>query len=298
VASGPGSIATGSNNLVVTGTGNIVIDANQATNQNYLAAPQVQETIVIEAPLPVQSITATTPQTQVVGAPLTLTATASSNLPVQYASTTTTVCTVSGSVVTFVSSGTCTIVMTQPGDNINFAAAAPVTVSFTVNPTGEVPAMNLNLSIGSLTIEPGTTGLTQLTITSQNNFTGQVALTCSGLPAGYSCTFNPMPLTLLEGGSATTALSVAGSATRAAVQQNSRPLFPGAMLAIALCSLGFRKRRRLFMVLLLAVGFAGLGMLSGCISTNKTATGTSTAVTVTATSGSTTTSTTLTVVVE
>ena len=158
--------------------------------------------------------------------------------------------------------------------------------------------MNLNLSIGSLTIEPGTTGLTQLTITSQNNFTGQVALTCSGLPAGYSCTFNPMPLTLLEGGSATTALSVAGSATSAAVQQNSRPLFPGAMLAIALCSLGFRKRRRLFMVLLLAVGFAGLGMLSGCISTNKTATGTSTAVTVTATSGSTTTSTTLTVVVE
>ncbi len=298
VASGPGSIATGSNNLVVSGTGNIVIDANQATNQNYLAAPQVQETIVIEGPLPVQSITATTPQTQVVGTPLTLAATASSNLPVQYASTTTTVCTVSGSVVTFVSSGTCTIVMTQPGDNINFAAAAPVTVSFTVNPTGEVPAMNLNLSIGSLTIEPGTTGLTQLTITSQNNFTGQVALTCSGLPAGYSCTFNPTPLTLLEGGSATTALSVAGSATSAAVQQNSRPLFPGAMLAIALCSLGFRKRRRLFMVLLLAVGFAGLGMLSGCISTNKTATGTSTAVTVTATSGSTTTSTTLTVVVE
>jgi len=48
------------------------------------------------------------------------------------------------------------------------------------------------LSLSSLTIQPGTVGLTQVTLTSVNNFAvSSIALSCSGLPSGYSCTFNP-----------------------------------------------------------------------------------------------------------
>jgi hypothetical protein len=81
-----------------------------------------------------------------------------------------------------------------------------VTVSFTVNPAGQAPSMNLNLSLLSLTIEPGTVGLTQITLTAQNNFTDMVTFSCGSLPSGCSCSFNPNPINLSEDGSTTTTL--------------------------------------------------------------------------------------------
>jgi hypothetical protein len=283
-------------------SGTIVVDANQAGNTNYLAAPQTQMTITVAAPLPTQSITFPLPQTQVGGTTLTLTAAASSGFPVVYTSSTTSVCTVSGSVATFASvtsASTCTITASQPGDNIYYAAAFPVTVSFTVNTPGKTPALNLSVSLPTLIIEPGTVGLTQVTITSQNNFTGSVAFACTGLPTGYSCSFNPNPLNLAEGGTATTTLTVTPGSTTALVHRNYTPLFP-ATLAVAFCFLGFRKRNRLQLFLLLAVLFTGLGLLSACGGTSKSATSTpvTSNITVTATSGATTVSSAMKITVE
>jgi len=283
-------------------SGTIVVDATQPGNTNYAASVQTQETINVLSPLPTQTITFNVPQTQVGGTTLALTATASSGFPVTYTSSTTAVCTVSGSTATFAkvtSAGACTITASQPGDNIYFAAAAPVTVSFTVNPPGQVPAMNLNLSLSSLTIEPGTVGLTQLTLTSQNNFTGTVTFACTGLPTGYTCTFNPNPLTIAEGATGTTTLTVTPPATAAVVRHDYRPFFP-ATLAVALCFLGIRKRNRLHLLLLLAVGLVGLGLFSGCGGSSGPAKSapTQTSVTVTATSGSMSTSATLIVILE
>src|SRR5262249_42434278 len=51
----PSSTGTGSisgNALTVTGAGSIVIDANQAGNSNYSAAPQVQQTLVVNKATP------------------------------------------------------------------------------------------------------------------------------------------------------------------------------------------------------------------------------------------------------
>ncbi len=271
-------------------SGTIVVDANQTGNTNYLAATLTQMTITVAAPLPTQSITFPLPQTQVGGTTLTLTATASSGFPVAYSSSTTSACTVSGSVATFASvtsASTCTITASQPGDNQYFAAAFPVTVSFTVNPPGQTPAMNLSVSLPSLTIEPGTVGVTQITVTSQNNFTGSVAFACSGLPAGYNCTFNPNPINVAEGGTTTTTLTVTPASTAALVHRNFTPLFP-ATLAVALCFLGFRKRNRLQLFLLLAVLFTGLGLISSCGGTSSTSTPApvTSNITITATSGS------------
>jgi uncharacterized membrane protein YeiH len=45
----------------------------------------------------------------------------------------------------------------------------------------------------------------------------------------------------------------------------SNPLVPGTTLAVALCCfLGFKKRRRLQMILLLAVSAIGMSLFTGC----------------------------------
>jgi hypothetical protein len=51
--------------LTVTATGNLVIDANQAGNTDYSAAPQVQRTVAVNAPAPDFSVASTTPSQSV-----------------------------------------------------------------------------------------------------------------------------------------------------------------------------------------------------------------------------------------
>lgn len=289
---------------------NVIIDAVQPGNTNYADATPASETITLQKPLPTQAITFVNPGTQVVGTPLALAAAASSGFPVSYdASTTPTICTVdnSTSTATFIASGVCTVTASQPGDNIYFASAAPVPVTFAVNAAGQVPEMNMTLSLSSLTIQAGTVGLTQVTVNSVNNFTGPVSFSCSGVPSGYSCSFNPSTVTAFTADSKTglplgttgsTQLSLSGGSV--AARHDSKPLLPVATLAVALCFLGFRKRNRLQLMLLLLITAAGLGLFSGCGgSSGSSKTKTSTAqITVSATAGKITQTQTLTLTVE
>ena len=299
---------------------NLIIDGNQQGNANYAAATQSKITISVLGGLPLQTITWSNPGTQVGGGTLALNATATSGFPVTYTSSTTSVCTVTGSTVTFAkgaSVGTCTITATQPGDNLTYAAAIPLAQTFAVNPAGQSPNLNMSLSLSTLTIQPGTVGLTQITLTSVNNFAvGSITFSCSGLPSGYGCSFNPNPVTVFTpnsttglptGTTVTTTLTVTPPASAAVVHQDFRPIFP-ATLAVALCFLGFKKRNRLYMLLLLVVLFAGIGFISGCGgTTNSTTTkSTTSTATITATpapglsgaSGSVQSSATLTVIVQ
>ncbi len=257
-------------------SGTIVIDATQPQSTDYAAVTVTPlGTLTILPPLATQLITFNNPGTQVVGTALTLAATASSGLPVSYTSSTTSVCTVSGSAVTFASgttaASTCTIVAAQSGDNITWPAAPSVTQSFTVNPKGQSPNVSLGLSLSSLTIQSGTVGLTQLTITSQNNFTGALSLACSGLPSGYTCSFNPSTISsIAAGGTATTTLTVTPPTTAALVRHDKRPFLPITALAVALCFFGFRKRTRLQFLVLAVIGLATLGAFSGCGGSSST----------------------------
>jgi sugar lactone lactonase YvrE len=268
---------------------NLIIDGNQQGNANYAAATQAKITISVLGALPLQSITWPNPGTQVgssstTSTTLTLTATASSGFPVTYTSSTSSVCTVTGSTITFAkvtSTSACTITATQPGDNLTFAPAVPLSQTFAVNLAGQSPSLNMTLSLSSLTIQPGTVGITQITLTSVNNFAASsIAFSCSGLPTGYSCIFNPNPVTVFAqnsttglplGTTVTTTLTITPPATAAVVRQDFRPLFP-ATLAVALCFLGFKKRNRLYMLVLLVVLFAGLGFVSGCGGTTSSST--------------------------
>lgn len=262
----------------------LIIDGNQQGNANYAAATQAKITISVLGALPLQSITWPNPGTQVGGATLTLSATASSGFPVTYTSSTSSVCTVTASTVTFAkvtSASACTITATQPGDNLTFAPATPLTQTFAVNPAGQSPNLSMSLSLSSLTIQPGTVGITQITLDSVNNFAANsISFACSGLPSGYTCSFNPNPVSVFAqnsttglplGTTVTTTLTITPPASASVARQDFRPLFP-ATLAVALCFLGFKKRNRLTMLVLLVVLFAGLGFVSGCGGTSTTST--------------------------
>jgi len=136
----------------------------------------------------------------------------------------------------------------------------------------------------SLTISSRQPGNRTVTVTPQNGFASAVSFSCSGLPSGASCSFSPTTVTP-SGAAATTTLTVSKTAAASSVvRRNSRPLFPGAALAIGLCCLGWKRRRRV--QLLLAVCVCGLGLIAGCGSGSSSTPPPPSTVTVTATSES------------
>lgn len=115
--------------LVASGT--CTIQASQAGNATYEAAPPVSQTFSISQ-VP-QSITFGTVPQQYAGTTVGMTATASSSLPVTYSSSTPSVCSASGLAgsVVLLAPGTCTVEADQAGSAI-YLPAAPVDQSFTV----------------------------------------------------------------------------------------------------------------------------------------------------------------------
>jgi hypothetical protein len=111
--------------------GTCTINANQAGNTDWNAAPQLQQSFTVTKGN--QTITfGPAPSDAGAGGTVTVTATASSGLAVSYGSSTTGVCTVNSSsgVVTVLTSGTCTITADQAG-NADWNAAPQTQQSFT-----------------------------------------------------------------------------------------------------------------------------------------------------------------------
>jgi hypothetical protein len=89
---------------------------------------------------------------------------------------------------------------------------------FAVSSTAPPPDFTLSASPTSLTIAQGASGAGTATVTSVNGFSSAVSLSCSGLPSGATCGFNPASVTPLAGGSAGSALTVSvGASTGAGV---------------------------------------------------------------------------------
>lgn len=128
------------------------------------------------------------------------------------------------------------------------------------------PNFTIALGTASLNVKAGGSAGTTVSVTPQDGFDSPVTFSCSGLPAGATCSFSPISVTPSGSAASTTQLTVTTSANSAKLRRNSSPLFPeGAVLACVLCfCFGFRKRRGLLTMLLLAVGVAGLGMVAGC----------------------------------
>lgn len=151
-----------------------------------------------------------------------------------------------------------------------------------------VPGFSISLGAPSLSVSTGGSGSMAVSITPQNGFSSAVTFSCSGLPAGATCSFSPSAVTP-SGAVATSQLTVSVASTSAGIRRKSNPLFPGgAALACVMCCLfGVKRRRSMFTMLLLVLTVGGLGVMSGCGTHPKSKpTSTTTTVTVNAVSGS------------
>ena len=131
----PGACSISGAVVSFTGVGTCVIDANQAGNANYTAAPQVEQPVTIGQGTQAITFTSTPPPSPVVGGSYTVTATGgASGNPVTFTidgSGTPGACSISGAVVSFTGVGTCVIDANQAG-NASYAAAPQVQQSFAI----------------------------------------------------------------------------------------------------------------------------------------------------------------------
>lgn len=101
--------------------------------------------------------------------------------------------------------GTSTVTITGTSGSLTHTT----TLSLTVNPSAPAPNFSLSASPTSLSITQGASGTDSVSVTALNGFTGSVALSASGLPAGVTASFNPASTT----SSSTLTLTASSTAT-------------------------------------------------------------------------------------
>jgi len=288
-STGAGSIS--GSTLTVTAVGTFVIDANQAGNSSYTAAPQVQRTAVVnQAPQTINFTQPTSPVTYSSGLTIPLSATGgASGNPIVFSidASSTGTGTISGSTLTVTGAGNFVIDANQAG-NTNYIVAAQVQRTVTVN----VPAPDFSISstTPSQTVLPGATVKYPITVTDVGSaFSGTVALSVSGLPTGASGSFSPA--TVIPGSTnASSTLTITLPATASVTRPNLWPVAtPVLALLFMLPNRRWRRAWRGKLLLLVAAlaSLAGAASLSGCgggFGFNQSQTYT---LTVTGTSGST-----------
>ena len=176
--SASGKVCTVSGTTVTyAAAGQCVIDANQAGNGTYAAAPQVQRTITVGSGQKLsQSISFTAPAPGTAGGSATLSATGGgSGNPVVFSSGSPGVCTVSGATVTYAAAGQCVIDANQAG-NGTYAAAPQVQRTITVS-----SAQKLSQSISFTAPAPGTAG-GSATLSATGGGSGNPVVFSSGSP--------------------------------------------------------------------------------------------------------------------
>jgi hypothetical protein len=146
------------------------------------------------------------------------------------------------------------------------AASSPQTVAL----SGIGVASSISISPGtggstSATVKSGQTATYSLSVTGVPGISGMIALTCTGVPTGATCTINPVSLNLASGktGNFTVSVSTSGSSTSALIAKSSIAGF--GLISILLPLLRSRKQlRAVRLAVLLLLACAGARILSGC----------------------------------
>jgi hypothetical protein len=155
--------------------------------------------------------------------------------------------------------GTNSITAVYSGDT-NFTGSTSAVLSQVVDAG---PDFTVAIAPATISVQAGQSGTTTITVQDVGGFNGNVSFACSGLPSGAKCSFTQVTVPTPAGVSYST-LTVTTSGSTASLHRNSSPLLPSSALAVALCCFGWKKRRRLQMLLLVAMSIAGLSLLNGC----------------------------------
>jgi hypothetical protein len=132
VTSGPATLS--GNTVTLTGTGTVVLAANQAGNENYSPASEVTTSFIVSKSSQTIAAFGTISEKVFGVAPFAVTAPASSsNLPVTLSVTSGPATISSNNTVTLTGNGTVLLAANQAG-NENYSAASEVTTSFSVSP--------------------------------------------------------------------------------------------------------------------------------------------------------------------
>ena len=188
-----------------TGVGTCKVDANQAGNTNWNAAPQVQQSITVNKGNQTITFTSTNPSPVTAGgATYTPTATATSGLAVTITlDGTSTGCTLSAGVISFTAGGTCVVDANQAGST-NWNAATQVQQSITVNKANQTISFTATApagaSAGGATYTPTATATSGLAVT----------ITLDGTSTG--CTLNAGVISFTAAGSCVVDANQAGNA--------------------------------------------------------------------------------------
>ena len=161
--SGPATLYE--NTLILTGTGEVVVAADQEGNVNYLEATQVTESFLInDSTLLDQEITFTELSSKTYGdEDFELSAVSSSGLTVSYVSSDPSVASIVGSIVTIHSAGSVTITASQSG-NEQYNPADDISQTLRINPGTQVISFDtlpdMDISVGEVDlIASSTSGL-------------------------------------------------------------------------------------------------------------------------------------------
>jgi hypothetical protein len=157
-----------------------------------------------------------------------------------------------------------------------FSSSTATLTQVITAPTG---SFTISASPATLLIRGAGSTTYKIALASVGTFAGQVALSCSGLPADAGCTFSSSP-TLTAGGTATTTLTITNTAADDALRNpagfspaNMAPLtaaiiFPFELTGLGVFFNGLRRRKtpthrrmRLLGLLLCTIGIVGL---TGC----------------------------------
>ena len=207
-----------------------------------------------------------------------------------------------GNTVEFAASGlpagTNTITAAYSGDS-NHEAATSAALSLVVQPLA--PSFSLTATPQTINVTSGQAGSLTLNFATNPTFNGTITSTCSGLPTGATCTFNPAAGLSLTGGQ-TGSVQVSIATATGATAMNRRSVHPwggiagGLAIAQALLLFWPRRRKRMAGVLgtslmmlfgmVLALSATGCGSSSNSSNGSGSGTASSAVVTITSTSTS------------
>jgi len=250
---------SGTTATIVT-SGTCTIQATQAGNADYAAATPVSVNFTIALP---QAATPTfSPASPLVGTTSVYISDATAGASIYY---TTNGTTPTASSTLYTSAG---ISVSQAETIEAIAVATNYSNSAVATQAYVVENFSVASSSSSISAAAGQSATDTITVTpGPGGFANPVLFTCAGLPSTATCSFAPASVTP-GNAAATTTLTVAVTTVplpNAKLNRNPNPLIPGGtVLAVALCFFGFKKRRNLQLLLLLAMSVIGLGMFTGC----------------------------------